>query len=82
VSLRRTAYDTHLTAEDPAAWEAGFRAADLLDINSVWARRLYEAIRDSDGVAFAITAASVHLAEVPWVEGFLLGVYGRMAVQP
>jgi hypothetical protein len=82
--MGRDPYLAHLCAQDPVLWEAGFNFAP------VWVERLappgkadefYQAVRRSTGTPFPATALGLGLRPVPFVEGFLLGVYGIKALE-
>jgi hypothetical protein len=79
-------YDRHLCAENPAMFERGFKYA------SKWvplarkyapgrAEEMYRTVRDSTNVPFPQTAAKHYLDPTPWAEGFMLGVYGHVALE-
>jgi hypothetical protein len=86
VTIGRNPYQAHLCVQDPTAWEAGFRTADgwlryLAHTEGLTPDRITQAIHHSSGVPFPHTAASVGLVHGPWVEGFMLGVYGLVTLE-
>lgn len=81
--MTRPPYDAHLCAQDPQAFERGFRFGSNWDvlISSDQAEAIYQAVKDSTNIPFPQTAAKVGSTPTPWVEGFMLGVYGHVALE-
>jgi hypothetical protein len=80
----RDPYAAHLCAHDPTAWQQGFNFAgywvDHLACSGATPAGIYQAIRHSTGVPFPVTAAAVNLPPDAKTEGFMLGVYGHVAL--
>jgi hypothetical protein len=79
----RNPYAAHLCAQDPTLFAAGFGFARVW-VNKLAppgkAEQIHDAIRRSSNVAFTDTARSVDLKPSAFVEGFMLGVYGYLAL--
>jgi len=82
--VSRTPYDAHLCAQNPTLWEAGFNFA------RPWVEKLappgkateiHRVVKDSTGIPFPETAAKLGLQPGVFVEGFILGVYGVVALR-
>lgn len=76
--MARTPFDAHLCAADPLGWAAGFdQAADWIIRNGpVASARVYQAVRDSTGVPWPVTAGRLGWSATAEREGLALGVYG------
>jgi hypothetical protein len=78
--MPRDPYAAHLCALHPVEWAAGFDAAraieKLMMPNEV--RTIYELVRDSD---YGLSWARCPIPYTPWGEGFVLGLYGIVALR-
>jgi hypothetical protein len=82
--MARNPYQAHLCAQDPERFESGFQFAhrwvtDLAPRG--YAEHIYRVVRDSKGVSFYKTSERAGLQPTPFVEGFMLGVYGIKALE-
>jgi hypothetical protein len=82
--MPRSPLGAHFCAENPVLWEAGFNFARLWTAKLAPAGKadaIYLTVKHSTNVPFPETAAEVGLQPTPFVEGFMLGVYGIKALE-